>query len=772
MATSDAEDEREYILLRDFGGHDAKKDPDPSGYYAALGVSQNASQTQIRRAFLHLSQSYHTDKHSGDTEDVQQLMNERFQKLQEAYTVLSDEKQRVAYDISGEQGVNRLALIPQNVNRREDIAHYLSTLEREAELRGLAKMLSATSSMTVTYSIAHFFLPRVVSSVPALPHSEEKADDTGMGPPNEASNEETQAAASNAVSEASERESTGADVATPQLKSEVMVAKEVEIDGRHQIVLVPNEGMQAKLREQIVRASGGNNNVNDAAAPSSPSAVATSVGRHLRKTPAGRAQLSLMEKAMLAAVPRRINFRHSFQHVVTPTLGVWIQTTASQEGNRARVGCKTIMEYQPDDINMYACACNVSVKWLKISFIRKRVLNVMWTLKTKLVALDGVNLLRKFELSLDRRLSSMYTLQNSWVMSLRDHGLFKTGIFGGSVDGVKRGIYTFIGYNNLGVHMYDERPIVYGDSDAEKEDAAQGRVLTTFGLMGATLNLRYGIEAWYFFSKWQHFGIGFSTLAPMSSYFSTYNARHPGFMTIQEISLLYARGERRISIPIVVFASQRLQMALMWAAAPYVLYRVARIVWRPFQRGRIVARYRQERLRHQPEMDVARMRTAHEQRALEHSVMRNRLREESIAGLVIINAKYGVLNPRYPEALQLQPRSAAVKAPWWRRWWAKKSEPTTAPSAQAEGAAAEGAGDVSSIVVLDVTAALQNFVQDSKLVLPRGSKSKLVGFTDPDPFTAERKELVIVYWFQRKRHTVTVSDEDEVELPRREHLID
>ncbi|KAH8612539.1 putative protein of unknown function (DUF3395) [Trypanosoma vivax] len=77
-----------------------------------------------------------------------------------------------------------------------------------------------------------------------------------------------------------------------------------------------------------------------------------------------------------------------------------------------------------------------------------------------------------------------------------------------------------------------------------------------------------------------------------------------------------------------------------------------------------------------------------------------------------------------------------------------------------------------TVLVLDVTVPLQNFVRDSQLVLPAGTKSKLVGFTDPDPFTPEKKQLKITYKFQRKRHIVILDDEEAVELPQREHLAD
>ncbi|GBD43989.1 Chaperone protein DnaJ [bacterium HR40] len=65
---------------------------DPKGYYAALGVSREASADQIRIAYRALVRRYHPD-HAQDP-DAQ----ERFRRIQEAYEVLRDPLARMAYD--------------------------------------------------------------------------------------------------------------------------------------------------------------------------------------------------------------------------------------------------------------------------------------------------------------------------------------------------------------------------------------------------------------------------------------------------------------------------------------------------------------------------------------------------------------------------------------------------------------------------------------------------------------------------------------------------
>jgi|GEM_PF-5395842 len=64
-------------------------------FYQVLNVGEQASQEEIRNAYLYLVRENHPDRHVGErTEEVR----ERFKKVQEAYEVLYDPVQRQAYD--------------------------------------------------------------------------------------------------------------------------------------------------------------------------------------------------------------------------------------------------------------------------------------------------------------------------------------------------------------------------------------------------------------------------------------------------------------------------------------------------------------------------------------------------------------------------------------------------------------------------------------------------------------------------------------------------
>lgn len=62
-------------------------------FYAALGVSKDASPEEIKKAYRRLARDHHPDRHPGDTASEQ-----RFKEVGEAYGVLSDPKQRQQYD--------------------------------------------------------------------------------------------------------------------------------------------------------------------------------------------------------------------------------------------------------------------------------------------------------------------------------------------------------------------------------------------------------------------------------------------------------------------------------------------------------------------------------------------------------------------------------------------------------------------------------------------------------------------------------------------------
>lgn len=66
--------------------------------YDILGVSKDATQDEIKKAYRKLSLKYHPDKHTGDTPEEQKKNEELFKEVTEAYDVLSNPEKREQYD--------------------------------------------------------------------------------------------------------------------------------------------------------------------------------------------------------------------------------------------------------------------------------------------------------------------------------------------------------------------------------------------------------------------------------------------------------------------------------------------------------------------------------------------------------------------------------------------------------------------------------------------------------------------------------------------------
>ena len=66
---------------------------DKKDYYEILGVSRDATESELKSAYRKLAHKYHPDKNGGDPD--------KFKEVNEAYSVLGDEKKRAEYNTYG-----------------------------------------------------------------------------------------------------------------------------------------------------------------------------------------------------------------------------------------------------------------------------------------------------------------------------------------------------------------------------------------------------------------------------------------------------------------------------------------------------------------------------------------------------------------------------------------------------------------------------------------------------------------------------------------------
>ncbi|MGC2061900.1 MAG: DUF4388 domain-containing protein [Thermodesulfovibrionales bacterium] len=122
-------------------------------YYSILGVTDSATDDELRAAFYSIAKEYHPDRHFYLDEDIKGKLHDIYSHLIKAYNVLSSREKRKEYDRSlpGKQpGISRTELARNKFN--EGHTHYMNGNLDEA-----AKDFKEAVYLDSTEAIYHFF---------------------------------------------------------------------------------------------------------------------------------------------------------------------------------------------------------------------------------------------------------------------------------------------------------------------------------------------------------------------------------------------------------------------------------------------------------------------------------------------------------------------------------------------------------------------------------------------------------------------------------------
>ena len=87
--------------------------------YKILGVEKTATQDQLKKAYRKLAMQYHPDRNPGDKN-----AEEMFKKINEAYSILSDEEKRRQYDLYGNGQPQARSYYSQNADSENSYNYY------------------------------------------------------------------------------------------------------------------------------------------------------------------------------------------------------------------------------------------------------------------------------------------------------------------------------------------------------------------------------------------------------------------------------------------------------------------------------------------------------------------------------------------------------------------------------------------------------------------------------------------------------------------------
>ncbi|KAF6140416.1 hypothetical protein GIB67_013185 [Kingdonia uniflora] len=133
---------------------DSETDHPHRELYALLHISPKASDEEIRRAYRQWAQVYHPDKYQAL--QMKDIATENFQRIREAYEILTDENKRQIYDIYGMEGLTSGLELGPKLNRAEEIKEKFEKLRRRKEEEKVSARVQPSGLIVASLSLPQF----------------------------------------------------------------------------------------------------------------------------------------------------------------------------------------------------------------------------------------------------------------------------------------------------------------------------------------------------------------------------------------------------------------------------------------------------------------------------------------------------------------------------------------------------------------------------------------------------------------------------------------
>ncbi|KAF5734896.1 DnaJ heat shock N-terminal domain-containing family protein [Tripterygium wilfordii] len=122
--------------------------------YALLHLSPDATDEEIRKAYRQWAQVYHPDKYQDHL--MKETATQNFQRICEAYEILSDENKRQIYDIYGMEGLTSGLELGPKLSKAEEIKEELEKLRRRKEQENTSAHVRSSGVILAKLSLLQF----------------------------------------------------------------------------------------------------------------------------------------------------------------------------------------------------------------------------------------------------------------------------------------------------------------------------------------------------------------------------------------------------------------------------------------------------------------------------------------------------------------------------------------------------------------------------------------------------------------------------------------